>query len=129
MYFFLNYSLLSFDHLFLNHNVYIFLCSVWNDIACNAIVISFVNDNKNFIYKFLFRTNPESFINMANNMDKNKYAQFIQRRLQSMQSKNHNWKISYSFVKTAQKNVVLQHKSNILLYVSIMIFSRTQSIT
>ncbi|XP_043796362.1 uncharacterized protein LOC122716912, partial [Apis laboriosa] len=61
--------------------------------------------------------NPENFINMDNNnMDKNKYAQFIQRRLQSLQSRNHDWKMSYSFVKTAQKNIVLQHKSNILLY-------------
>lgn len=67
---------------------------------------------------------------MANNMDKNKYAQFIQKRLQRMQSKGHDWKMSYSFVKTAQKNVLLQHKSNILLYVSIiLIFLRTQSIT
>lgn len=73
--------------------------------------------------------NPESFINMDNNnMDKNKYAQFIQRRLQSLQSRNHDWKMSYSFVKTAQKNIVLQHKSNILLYVSILIFLRNQSI-
>lgn len=72
--------------------------------------------------------NPEGFINMANNMDKDKYAQFIQRRLQSMQSRNRNWKMSYNIVKTAQKKVVLQHKSNILLYVSILIFLRNQSI-
>lgn len=71
--------------------------------------------------------NPEGFINMANNMDKDKYAQFIQRRLQSMQSRNRNWKMSYNIVKTAQKKVVLQHKSNILLYVSILIFLRNQS--
>lgn len=72
--------------------------------------------------------NPEGFINMANNMDKDKYVQFIQRRLQSMQSRNRNWKMSYNIVKTAQKKVVLQHKSNILLYVSILIFLRNQSI-
>lgn len=66
--------------------------------------------------------NPESFTNMVSNMDKNKYAQFIQRRLQSMQSRNNNWKMSYTFVKTAQKNVVLRHKTNILLYVSICLY-------
>lgn len=127
MYFFLTYSS-SFDHLFLNHNVYNFCFTfclkrnsmqyyLWFHLLIKILFTNF----------FFQKMNPEGFINMANNMDKDKYAQFIQRRLQSMQSRNRNWKMSYNIVKTAQKKVVLQHKSNILLYVSILIFLRNQS--
>lgn len=55
--------------------------------------------------------------------DSKTYTQSDQRRLESMiQYRNDNWKMSYGFINTTQKNVVLQQKSTYLLCVSIFIF-------
>lgn len=55
--------------------------------------------------------------------DSKTYTQSVQRRLESMiQYRNDNWKMSYDFINTTQKNVVLQQKSTYLLCVSIFIF-------
>lgn len=63
-----------------------------------------------------------SLIQMEDN-DSKTYTQSVQRRLESMvQYRNDNWKMSYDFINTTQKNVVLQQKSTYLLCVSIFIF-------
>nr|XP_033197361.1 uncharacterized protein LOC117160604 [Bombus vancouverensis nearcticus] len=56
-----------------------------------------------------------SLIQMEDN-DSKTYTQSVQRRLESMvQYRNDNWKMSYGFINTTQKNVVLQQKSTYLL--------------
>lgn len=63
-----------------------------------------------------------SLIQMEDN-DSKTYTQSVQRKLENtVQYRNDNWKMSYGFINTTQKNVVLQQRSTYLLCVSIFIF-------
>ncbi|XP_048263564.1 uncharacterized protein LOC125385461 [Bombus terrestris] len=56
-----------------------------------------------------------SLIQMEDN-DSKTYTQSVQRKLENtVQYRNDNWKMSYGFINTTQKNVVLQQRSTYLL--------------